>query len=166
MEHDPIDKLCELLAGFSTAMLVTHSERGGLRARPMALVEIEGSCRLWFIASEESAKVHEIEKDKHVLIVCQDGEKVHVSLSGRAHLERDRARIDRLWQDSFKTWFPQGKTDPQIVLIGVSPVEAEYWDNREMNGVRHFARSATAYLKGAHRQKADGEEHGHVVMMP
>jgi general stress protein 26 len=165
MQNNQSQKLCELLKKFSTAMLITHSESGGLRARPMALVEVEDSCRLWFITSEESAKVHEIEHDRNVLIACQDGEKVHISLNGQAHLERDRARIERLWQESFKVWFPEGKTDPQIVLIAVSPVDAEYWDNSGVNGVSYIAKSAKAYLSGTTPDISE-DQHGRVIMMP
>lgn len=162
MENDRLGKLCELLKGFSTAMLVTHSEKGGLRARPMALVEVESSCRLWFITSQESAKVHEIEKDRDVMVICQDGEKVHVSLSGRAHLERDQARVDRVWRESFKAWFPRGKTDLEIIFIAVSPLDAEYWDNRGTHGVKFFTKS----LKGNRPDRREDEGHGRIVLMP
>jgi general stress protein 26 len=162
MEHDQFAKLYDLLKSFPSAMLITHTV-GGLRARPMVMVEVENSCRIWFITSQESAKIHEIEKDKQVLVVCQDGEKAQVSVCGVAHLEKDRAHIERVWDDSFKIWFPEGKTDLQIVLIAVSPTDAEYWDNRGGSAVKHLAKAATALLKGD-RPKLD--EHGRIVNLP
>lgn len=166
MENDQTAKLHDLLKSFSTAMLVTHSSKGELRARPMAIVEVETSCRIWFISSDESAKIHEIEKDTQVLVTCQDGEKAHVSLSGVAHLEKDRARIEHVWKESFKVWFPEGKTDPQIVLIGVEFTEAEYWDNRGLNAVKYLGKAASALLKKETPKVTEGEEHGRIVNLP
>jgi len=82
-----------------------------------------------------------------------------------ARLIWSATRPERLWQESFKVWFPKGKTDPQIVLIAVSTVDAEYWDNSGVNGVSYLAKSAKAYLSGTTPDISE-EQHGRVVMMP
>ena len=165
MESAELTKLYELLRHFSTAMLVTHDRAGSLRARPMALVEVESSCRLWFITSDETAKTHEIEKNTQVLVVCQDKEICHLSINGHAHLEKDRSHLDRIWRESFRVWFPEGKDDPSIVLIAVDPLDGEYWDNRGVQGIKYLVKSAGAYLSGK-TPKVDEEEHGRVILMP
>lgn len=165
MESTELSKLHSLLKHFSTAMLVTHGRAGSLRARPMELAEVEPSCRLWFITDDASAKTYEIEKDTNVLIVCQDKETCHLSMNGTAHLEKDRAQIDRLWKESFKVWFPGGKEDPSIVLIAVDPVDGEYWDHRGVQGIKYLIKAAGAYL-GGKPPKIDQEEHGRVILMP
>ncbi|MDV6331594.1 pyridoxamine 5'-phosphate oxidase family protein [Asticcacaulis sp. 201] len=50
------------------------------------------------------------------------------SVAGRAAIERDRAKIDALWSDLDKVWFPAGKDDPNLVLIRFEAEEAEFWD--------------------------------------
>ena len=40
----------------------------------------------------------------------------------------DRAAIDEHWNEWIKTWFPDGKDDPDLALIRVDVDTAEYWD--------------------------------------
>ncbi len=50
-------KLLEILKKFRTAMLVTHASHGALRARPMALVKVDGDTGdVWFMTSIDSGK--------------------------------------------------------------------------------------------------------------
>ena len=106
---DQTHKFHDLLAKFETAMLVTHTADHQLRARPMAIAQVEEGCRVWFFTGVESGKVHEIETDTHVSVVCQNDRDVYLSLSGTARLNRDRAKVDELWTEPLKTWFPEGQ---------------------------------------------------------
>src|SRR6187549_1353382 len=78
-QPDSTRKLYELLHGFSTAMLITHSG-GRLRARPMAIASLTESCELWFITGQDSAKAHEIERDTRVNVVCQEDHSAYIAL--------------------------------------------------------------------------------------
>ena len=42
---------------------------------------------------------------------------------------RDQKLIDEKWQESLKTWFPNGKNDPEVGLIRIHPEQGEYWDS-------------------------------------
>lgn len=57
MKSTQTNNFRDLLCEFETAVLVTHTE-GILRARPMAIAQIEDNCDLWFITGEATAKVH------------------------------------------------------------------------------------------------------------
>jgi general stress protein 26 len=154
----------KLLKQFSTAMLVTHAGAGELRARPMAIADVEAGGRVWFITSVDTAKVHEIESDTGVHLVCLKEHSAYLSISGRASLSRDRARIERVWQEPFKVWFPKGKDDPEIALIAVTPEEVEFWDNQGLNRVGYLFESAKAYVTGSKPQVKEGEEHAFVKL--
>lgn len=124
--------LRELLKLFRTTMLITRgAEAGQLRARPMAIVELEPSCRIWLMTSQDSAKVHEIERCTAVHLSMQKEGETYLSIDGQADIVDDRNRIRDLWDASFAIWFPQGADDPDIALIVVTPERAEYWDHRE-----------------------------------
>ena len=86
-----LEKFYNLLCGFDTAMLVTHSDDGELRARPMAIAKVDENCRTWFLTLEESGKVHEIEVDRRVNVTCQRERDLFLSLTGRGHLDRGGA---------------------------------------------------------------------------
>ena len=152
----------KLLKQFSTAMLVTHAGLDKLRARPMAIAQIEEDGRVWFITGAESAKAHEIEADTHVHIICQNDRSAYLSLGGRAELVRDRAKIGELWQEPFRVWFPGGKEDPTIELIAVRPDEGEFWDNEGFNKIKYLFASAKAYATGTTPEVAEGEQYGRV----
>ncbi len=74
-------KLHELLADFGVAMRATHTVDGQLRARPMALAEVEPDGTLWFLTDRHSSEIGEIAKDDRVLVTMQSSARF-VSLSG------------------------------------------------------------------------------------
>lgn len=158
MDTTSLEKTFELLKEFSTAMLVTHSGTGELRARPMALAKVDPSCVMWFVTSQESAKAHEIESDTRVMVICQKSDSCHLSLNGSAQIVKDRSLLDGLWNETFRLWFPEGTDDPHIALIRVDPSDAEYWDNRGGKKVRFAVQAAKAYLTG-NPLEPDSEQH-------
>ena len=153
-----------LLKQFHTAMLVTHAGDGRLRARPMAVAKVEDDGRVWFFTGAESAKVHEIEADTRVQIVCQNDRSAYLSMSGYADLRRDRSKIAELWQEPFRVWFPAGKDDPNIELIVVRPEEGEFWDNEGFNKIKCLIESAKAYASGTTPAVEEGNQHGRMEL--
>ena len=129
--EDDLQKLRELVKEIDFCMLTTVAENGDLHSRPMSSNgDIDSDGALWFFTSASSHKVHEIEKLPKVNVSFADPDNQHyVSISGTAQLVRDRNKIDELWRPEFKMWFPNGKDDPDVALLRVSPEKAEYWDS-------------------------------------
>ena len=115
-EDEKRQRLSTLLSLFETAMLVTRTGGGGMRARPLSIAESQDDGAMYFSTAIDSPKVHELEADPHVNVVMQDARRF-VSLSGTATVVRDRALIERLWRPSWKVWFPQGKDDLSAPLV-------------------------------------------------
>ncbi len=153
----------ELLKQFETAMLVTHSAGDQIRARPMAVADIEEDGTVWFISGEDSGKVREIADDEQVSVVCQNDRKAYLSLSARARVTRDRAKIDEVWQESFQVWFPGGQEDPNIALIVARPEQGEYWDHQGFQKIEYLFSAAKAYATGTTPEIEEGEQHGKVT---
>jgi general stress protein 26 len=158
------ERLRKLLKQFQTAMLITHAGDGQLRARPMAIAEVADDGRVWFITGTESAKAHEISRDTRVHIVCQNDHSSYVSISGRAALVHDRAKVVSLWREPFRVWFPEGKDDPNIALIEVQPESGEFWDSEGMNKIKYLFRAAKAYAIGVTPEIDEGIQHGRVQL--
>ncbi len=152
----------ELLKGFETAVLVTHGPSGDLHSRPMVIAHIQEDCDVWFITSQHSLKVLEIELDSRAHIICQNGRSSCATITGRAHIVYDNVRIRELWKPAYRVWFPQGVEDPDIVLIKVSGEKGEYWDNTGINGIRYVYRSIKAVVMGTTPEVTEGEQHGRV----
>jgi len=137
----------ELLQKFDTAMLVTHASVGGpCHARPMAVAETSEDGSIWFISRADAPKIEEIDHDREIVAVFQQPRQ-YLSVSGRAELHQDRARIHKVWKESYQAWF-DGKDDPNIVLIRLNPSEAEYWDNTGAKGLGFALKYATALVTG------------------
>jgi general stress protein 26 len=159
------ERLYDLMKGFSTAMLVTHGASGSedLHARPMVIADVTGDLELWFVTGEDSLKVHEIVEDMRAHVVCQRDHSAYLSLAGTATVLRDRNRVRDLWSESFRVWFPEGKDDPDLVLIRFRPERAEYWDNTGFNKIAYMWDAARAYVTGKPPKVRD-EAHGVVTL--
>lgn len=123
-----IAKVGGLIKDIRIAMLTTADTDGRLHSRPMATQETNFDGTLWFLTRQHSGKVDEIRHDAEVNLTYADQKHSFVTISGRASVSKDRAKIDELWNASYKAWFPQGKDDPEITVIRVTADEAEYWE--------------------------------------
>lgn len=153
------EHLLGLLRHFRVAVLVTYAD-DRLRARPMAIARVDDDGRIWFFTGRQAAKVHEIEANTRVHVVCQNDNNTCLSLSGQARLHADRSLIADLWQEPFRVWFPDGKDDPDIELIDVRPDEGEYWDNEGFNRMKYLFHAAKAYATGTIPPFDEGKQHG------
>ncbi|KAA5547911.1 pyridoxamine 5'-phosphate oxidase family protein [Adhaeribacter rhizoryzae] len=152
-----LQKLAEKINNIKTAMLVTAEQDGTLRARPMQTLKIEGNY-LWFLTAINSPKSHEIRNESHVnLSFADESNKLYVSVSGVATVSRDRQKIDELWSEPFKAWFPEGKEDPNIAAIRVEITQAEYWDT-PTSPVVHLIGYAKAVVTGEPYHPGDNEK--------
>jgi general stress protein 26 len=162
MPEDQIARIRELLEDFDTAMLVTYGSESSFHARPMAIAKVEENCDLWFFTGRSSVKVDEIQNDQRVLVVCQNELSRYVALHGTARLMMDHDKASELWRESYRTWFPGGINDPDLLLIRVEASDAEYWDNRGFKSIRYLFEAAKAYARGIQPHIEAGEQHGKV----
>lgn len=155
-----IEKLKELIKDIDFAMLTTING-GHLRSRPMSTQEYQGADELWFFTSDETHKVDEIEADNRVNVgYSRPDDNVYVSVSGRASISKDRAKMEELWNPILKAWFPEGLDDPTLCLLKVNIEEAEYWDSPNSKLVQ-LAGFVKAIVTG---KPAEGGEYGRVSL--
>jgi general stress protein 26 len=161
---DPKAAFDEVLAHFDTAMLVTLTPEGEIRARPMALAASQADGDLWFITSIDSPKADEIRNDQHVAATFQSKRR-YLSISGRAEIVRDAARIRTLWKDQYRAWFPRGADDPAIALVHLIAVRGEYWDSHGLRGIEYLFDRARARLEGkSAADQPSQQQHGKVQL--
>jgi general stress protein 26 len=126
-----LEELRSLLAELDTAMLVTAQSDGSLRARPMAIQDPEQvpDCDLWFVTSEDTPKVDEIERDAHVNVCAyRPSDRAYISISATARIVRDPQLVQRLWKPDWRLWFAtEERVDGRIVILKLKVGRAEYW---------------------------------------
>ncbi len=157
-----LSRLLEKIKEQPYGMLTTLNQQGHLHARPMYTQEPDTSGSLWFFTDHESAKVHEVHHDSQVCVAYgHPGKSLYVSVTGRAKVVLDRAKIDELWTENLKAWFPKGKDDPHIALLRVDIERGEFWDSPSNVLVQAFA-YIKAVTTGEKAHGAPGSEHAKV----
>jgi general stress protein 26 len=123
--------LKDKIEGIQIVMLTTHTNEGHMRARPMAIQEMEDDGTLWIFTALDGGAVAEIYKRPEVCLgFASGGKDTYVSVSGTAKVipaQNDPGRLNKLWTDWLKAYFPKGN-DPNIAMLSIEPLLAEYWD--------------------------------------
>jgi general stress protein 26 len=150
-EIENIKKIRELkgkIAEVPVAMLTTASDGNFPRSRPMQTRPLNDDGIIWFISSKTSRKALEIAANPKVNIsYTAPADNLYVSITGTAALSNDSVKINELWSEMFKAWFPKGQTDPDLTLIRVEASHIEYWDAPD-SIMAQFLSVVKATLKG------------------
>jgi general stress protein 26 len=117
-----------LLKGMTVGMLTTQAGNGETHSRPMLVHDVDEDGWMWFITDRDSRKACELIHSPNATITFQSprGDR-YVSVYGMAVVIRDDFELNRIWNPTYRAWFPKGKRDPQIVLVAVRAVRLEYW---------------------------------------
>lgn len=162
-QDDKKQKLIEILKKLDTVMLVTEGMTGALHGRPMALADVEPNGDLWFATSRSSEKTREVRANSRALATAQ-GSSLYATVSGQVELVDNQPKVHELWKETWKVWFPDGKDDPEIVLLHLRPDEGEYWSHAGTEGIRYLFEAARALITGEKAQLTDPEQHAKVKM--
>ena len=128
---DAIAKLKELSEKARTCMFITKlADRSPTNSSPMSLQECDAEGNLWFLSSKESGKNMQIEKDNEVqLYFMNSSDYEYLSIVGEAFIYDDKSTIEDKWSVFANAWF-DGKEDPDVSVIRVTPKEVYYWDTK------------------------------------
>jgi general stress protein 26 len=162
-QENTTETMIETLKKFDTLMVITDARNGAFHGRPMAVADVTESGELWFVTSRDSEKVREVHAVGRSVITGQQS-GAYVSLSGNIETVDDRELVRKLWKDAWKVWFPDGKEDPQIVLLRFNPESGEYWSTSGVAGIRYLFEAARALLSGERPHSTDPEQHAKVRM--
>ncbi|MEY2689034.1 MAG: hypothetical protein RL375_3232 [Pseudomonadota bacterium] len=124
--RDEWTQLGAWIADMPVAMMTNLDADGTLTSRPMWLLGAPDAGALWFLADARSTKMQRLEAIN--LSFSDAARSRYVSLSGRAEIDTDRARLERLWTPQAATWFPGGRDDTDLVLLKFIPTAADHWD--------------------------------------
>ena len=158
------EKLWALIKGIRFAMFTTRHHNGHLHSRPMTTQNsaLEEDSSLWFFMSRKGEPVVDLVTDPVVNVVYADpGEDSYVSVSGIAAVIEDLAKKRQLWSKLNEAWFPGGPTDPDLALVQVRIVHANFWDVKESQIVQLF-KMAKAAITGT--PPTGMGEHGEIRM--
>ena len=126
----------ETINAVKYCFLITISESGKqANARVVEHHKPEEDWTIWICTSSKSRKVREIRSESHITVTFQDdSEYAYVTMLGLASPEDDPKEKHRHWQDDLITYFPQGLTSEDYILIKFVPLRIE---------IMNFARKIT-----------------------
>ena len=125
------ETLWDLIKDIKFAMFTTRHTNGHLHSRPMTTQnsKLDEDASLWFFMDRNDGPVADLMADPLVNLVYADpGADSYVSVSGTAAVVDDDAKVKQLWSKLNEAWFPGGPTDPNLALVEVKIIHANYWD--------------------------------------
>lgn len=126
---DDTQRVWDLMEKFSICMMSTWNGEEQ-RLRPMAAHLKRDENQILFLTDTRWHADDEIAKyPKLALAFADNGDQKYVALAGRGTVSNDRTRIKELFSMPAKAWWDSAD-DPNIRLLTVTPVGAEYWDGR------------------------------------
>lgn len=126
-----IEKMKALVKHNSICMFTTNLAELPLQTRPMSAQEVDDEGNFWFLSGKDSNKNFEIKDDKRVqLFFANKGDAEYLSVYGKATIYKERDKIEEAWSPIAKAWFQEGKDDPDLTAIKVTPEDAYYWDTK------------------------------------
>lgn len=124
----PMSELINVIEVGDVAMFSTVSEQRQLHSRPMETCYINADGELYFFSTLDNHLSEELVEDNHAnLSFVHDVEEQYISVSGKVKMINDNDSVAKYWENSYSRWIPGGLTNPNLVLLKITPAIAEYW---------------------------------------
>ena len=125
------ETLFDLIKDVKFGMLTHRHGDGALHSHPLTTQNksIDEGATLYFFVPKDGDIARHVASDGSVNVAYANTDAdSYVSIAGEASLLEDQAKKEELFTTMAKSWFPKGVTDPNLGLLAVRIVDAEYWD--------------------------------------
>lgn len=124
---EKVDKIRNIVRDNPICMMATNLIKIPFSAYPMTTLDLIDKGDLIFFTSKKATPYKEIEADNRVqLLYANDIKQEYLSVFAHATHILDDILLDKLWTPIMNKWF-DGKHDPDLVILSVSIVHANYW---------------------------------------
>lgn len=148
------EKLKELAEGIDFCFMATNLGANPGHAIPMSTKEVCEHGNIWFLSNKNSQHNQNIAADPHTeLYYGKPGSMEFLVVFGEASISTDRAMIDKLYGKADDTWF-EGKDDPNVSVIKVTPKDAHYWEPKG-NVLVSLVKIGIGYVTGKKQELGD-----------
>lgn len=120
------EQVVEVMRSERFVMLSTATKDGKIVSHPMTPQEVTDDAVVWFFIGRQGDQADAIAQNPEVnLAFAETGS--WLSVAGLAEFVEDRAKVDELWDGQVDSYFEGGKEDPNLSLLKVTGVSAQYW---------------------------------------
>lgn len=128
---EAVEKLKSLAEG-KTCFYVTYSGEYNSSARPMTIMGVDDDGTLLFFCPQTSDTARQTAANANVQILMADtGSYDYLVVTGKGIVGRDRGAIEKFWSPLAGAYFENGKDDPELSTVRVTPKEAHYWESKD-----------------------------------
>lgn len=124
---DQLKTVTAIMRDTRIAILTYVSLEGGLVSTPMGTQDFEHPGTTWFLTERSSDKARALAADPRVNI-AYSSDSGWVSLSGSAHVEGNRGKVEELWDASAGAFMSGGPEDEDNIALRIDGTSAEYWE--------------------------------------
>jgi general stress protein 26 len=153
------ETLWDLIKDTRFCMLSHRHADGTLHSHPLTTQNkaLDEGAQLYFFVSRKSELGQRLQLDGNVnLSYANPKQDTWVSISGKAAVSNDKAKIASLFGGVDKAWF-SGPDDPDLELVEVTIDEAEYWNIKE-NKLLQLLKMGTAAVTGTRPKMGEHAE--------
>lgn len=109
------------------SMLTTFDLQGQLVGRPMLALLLDADPAIYFLTGTTSEKVSQVDARPEVGLTFGARTR-YLSIRGRAQALHDTSLVKRLWNPTYRAWFPKGPGDGGVSVLRVLIDTADYWE--------------------------------------
>lgn len=95
--------------------------------QPMTAFLDRAENQLWFFSYKDVDIAEAAAGGAQAMFVFQHSRKLYACIGGELRAQFDRERMDRYWNAAVAAWYPEGKHDPRLTLLGLDARDAEVW---------------------------------------
>lgn len=109
------------------------------RAQPMTAQLHEDDGFIYFFTTKDNGLVENMHQNRRAIATfVSKGHDLFATLNGSLEEDQNRTKIDKLWNPHVAAWYPQGKDDPNLLLIRLDPESAQIWlnENNVLAGIK------------------------------
>jgi general stress protein 26 len=86
---------------------------------------------IWFFTRKDTDLARQVAQGHYAMFtVMAKDQEFQACIGGDLVPDHDRAKIDAFWNPMASAWFPEGKDDPELTLLKLTPGDAQVWVSR------------------------------------
>ena len=100
----------------------------GDHMQPMAAFADKNQNAIWFYTRKTSDLARDT-GEGHAAMLCLMAKDMEFQacVAGELAEDKDRTKIAEFWNANVAAWFPEGKDDPELTLLKLTPEDAQVW---------------------------------------
>lgn len=118
----------EIVGNCAFCFVSTNDASGQINSRVVEILEIGKDLTIRFMTDSRTRKAVEIRRGKTIsLSLLSAADRGYVTIGAVPKVSVETALKQSIWQESLRTWFPNGPDDPYVVTVTCEPVWVELW---------------------------------------